>query len=420
MKSKFLSALLAGVIAICLWAYVITVERPESENVFYNVPVVMEGQTVLQERGMMITSDTNQTVTLKLSGKRSDLNKLKSSDIAAVVDLSRIMEAGDKKVMYDVSIPGDSSIEVVSRQPDAVSLTVTEWAVKEIPVELAYEGRIPEGYYVDRQSASVEFATVTVTGPKAIINQIEQAKITLNLDNRIETISESLRYALCDAEGNPIEDVSSITTDRGEIRVTVTIQQLKELKLVYTVQEGGGLTAEDVKVTADYETVTVAGSTAALLGLEEINVGTVDLSEMAESGELVFPIKLPEGVSNQSGFTVVRLNVELPELETKTFRISQFRLDNIPEGLTAQIYTQLLDVTIRGRGPVLERLKPEQITAVADLSGEVAGLFSATVSFEFAGYDNMENLGAVENKYSIKGKLSEPVQEAAANTAPAG
>jgi hypothetical protein len=32
----------------------------------------------------------------------------------------------------------------------------------------------------------------------------------------------------------------------------------------------------------------------------------------------------------------------------------------------------------------------------------------------------MENLGAVENKYSIKGKLSEPVQEAAANTAPAG
>ena len=211
MKSKLLTALLAGVIAICLWAYVITVERPESENVFYNVPVVMEGETVLQDRGMMITSDTNLTVTLKLSGKRSDLNNLKSSDIAAVVDLSRIMEAGDKKVIYDVSIPGDSSIEVVSRQPDTVSLTVTEWAVKEIPVELTYEGRVPDGYYVDRPSASVEFETVTVTGPKAIINQIEKAKITLNLDNRIETISESLRYALCDAEGNMTPSGASST-----------------------------------------------------------------------------------------------------------------------------------------------------------------------------------------------------------------
>lgn len=407
MKSKFLTALLAGLIAICLWAYVITVERPESENVFYNVPVVLDGETVLQDRGMMITSNTDLTVTLKLSGKRSDLNNLKSSDIAAVVDLSRITEAGDKKVYYDVSIPGDSTIEVVSRQPDTLSLTVTEWAFKEIPVELTYEGRVPEGYYVDRQSAALEYEKVTVTGPKEIINQIEQAKITLNLENRIETIAESLRYALCDAEGNPIEDVSSVTTDRGEIKVTVSIQQLKEVRLIYDVVDGGGLTASDVNVTADYETVTVAGSTAALLGLDEINLGTVDLGELTESTELVMPIKLPEGVSNQSGFTVVHIQVALPELETRTYSVSQFRTVNVPQGLTAQIFTQFLEVKIRGRGPILDRIKPEHITAVVDLSGEVAGMFSLPVEFEITGFGAVDNVGAVE-KYSVKGKLSEP------------
>lgn len=359
---------------------------------------------------MMITSDTDMTVTLKLSGKRTDLNKLKSSDIAAVVDLSRITEAGEKKVSYSVSIPGDSNIDVVGRQPDSLSLTVMEWAAKEIPIELAYESRVPEGYYVDRQSASLEYETVTVTGPKAIINQVEKAKITLNLENRIETISESLRYALCDTEGNPVEDVSSVTTDRGEIRVTVSIQQLKELKLVYTVLDGGGLTAEDVKVTEDYNTVTVAGSTAALLGLEEINLGTVDLSEIPESTELVMPIKLPEGVSNQSGFTVVHLKVELPELETRTYSVSKFRTDNVPQGLAAQIYTQVLEVKIRGRGPVLDRIKPEYITAVVDLTGEAAGMFSLPVEFEIEGFGTVDNVGAIE-KYSVKGKLSEALPE---------
>jgi len=272
---------------------------------------------------------------------------------------------------------------------------------------LSYEGRVPEGYYVDRQSASVEHETVNVTGPKEIISQIEQAKITLNLDNRIETIAENLRYALCDAEGNPIEDVSTVTTDRGEIRVTVSIQQLKEVKLVYTVIDGGGLTAEDVKVTADYDTVTVAGSTAALLGLDEINLGTVDLGELTESTELMMAIKLPEGVSNQSGFTVVRLQVELPELETRTYSISQFRADNVPQGLTAQIYTQLLEVKIRGRGPILDRIKPEHITAVVDLSGEEVGMFSLPVEFEIEGFGTVDNVGAVE-KYSVKGKLFDP------------
>lgn len=417
MKNKFLTALLAALIAICLWAYVITVERPESENTFYNVPVVLDGETVLQDRGMMITSDTQLSVTLKLAGKRSELNKLKSSDIAAVVDLSRITEAGDRKLSYAVSIPGDSPIEVVSRQPDTVSLTVTEWATKEIPVELAYESRVPEGYYVDKQSASLEHEAVTVTGPKDIIGKIELAKITLNLENRIETVSESLRYALCDAEGNPIEDVSSVTTDHGEVRVTVSIQQLKEVKLTYNVVDGGGLTAEDVKVTADYETVTVAGSTAALLGLDEINLGSVDLGALTESTELVMAIKLPEGVSNQSGYTVVRLQVELPELETRTYTVSKFRTDNVPQGLTAQIYTQVLEVKIRGRGPILNRLKPEHITAVVDLAGEAVGSFSLSVEFEIEGFGEVENIGAVE-KYSVTGKLSENLPEPAAVTQP--
>lgn len=417
MKSKFLTALLAGLIAVCLWAYVITAERPESENTFYNVPVVLDGEAVLQDRGMMITSDADMTVTLKLSGKRSDLNKLKSSDIAAVVDLSRITEAGQKKVHYDVSIPGDSTIEVVSRQPDTLTLTVMEWATKEIPVELVYDGRVSEGYYVDKQSASLDYEAVTVTGPKEIINQIEKAKITLNLENRIETISEELRYALCDAEGNPIEDVSSVTTDHGEIRVTVSIQQLKEVRMTYSVVAGGGLTAEDVRVTADYETVTVAGSTAALVGLDEINLGTVDLGQLTESTELVMAIKLPEGVSNQSGYTVVRLQVELPELETRTYSVSKFRTVNVPQGLTAQIYTQLLEVKIRGRGPVLDRLKSEHITAVVDLSGEEAGMFSLPVEFELEGFGTVENIGAIE-KYSVTGKLAEPTPEPAAANGP--
>lgn len=410
MKNKILTALLATVIAFALWAYVITVERPESEDDFHNVPVVLEEQAVLQDRGLMITSDTEMTVSLRLSGKRSDLANLKSSDIAAVVDLSRIQEAGEKHISYKVSIPGDASIDVISRKPDTVSLTVTEWASKEIPVELEYTGRVPEGYYVDKQSATLEYETVTITGPKDIVNQIAKAKITLNLEDRVETIAETLRYALCDEEGNPIEDVSAVKTDRNEIRVTVSIQQLKEVQLVYTVVDGGGLTAEDVTVTADYETVTVAGSTAALQGLEEINLGNVDLGELTESTELVMAIKLPEGVSNQSGFTVVRLDVQLPELETRTYSISQFRTDNIPEGYTAQVYTKFLDVKIRGRGPVLDRLKPEHITAVVNLADEEVGVFSLAVEFEFQDFDLVEQIGAVD-KYSITGLISETEQE---------
>ena len=112
-----------------------------------------------------------------------------------------------------------------------------------------------------------------------------------------------------------------------------------------------------------------------------------------------------------------QLQVELPELETRTYSINKFRADNVPQGMTAQIYTQLLEVKLRGRGPILDRIKPEHITAVVDLTGEAAGMFSLPVEFEIEGFGTVDNVGAVE-KYSVKGKLSEPLPESAAVTEP--
>lgn len=407
MKNKIITILLSAVLAIGLWAYVITVERPESENTFYNVPVVLEGEDVLKERGMMITAQTQSTVTLKLSGNRKELNQLKSSDIAAVVDLSRITEAGDRQLSYSVSIPGDANLEVTARQPESISLTITEWATKEIPVSLSFTGGVPEGYYVDKQSANLDRTTINVTGPERIITKIEKAVITVDLEGCSETIVEDLRYALCDKDGNPIEDVSSVTTDCGEIRTTVSIQKLKELKLTYQILDGGGLKASEVTVAADYESITVAGSAAALETLEEITLGTVDLGTLTESTQLIFPIKLPEGVSNQSGITEVRLEVELPEMEIREYTLTNIRLTNTPEGWTAQSLAQVLPVKIRGRGPVLDRITPEVLTAVVDLTGAEPGTSTYEAQILIEGFGEADNVGAVE-KYSVLVRVEDP------------
>lgn len=407
MKSKLLTALLSIAIAFGLWVYVITVEHTEIEETFYNVPVVLDGESILADRGLMITSDTDLAVTLKLSGNRSALNNLRSSDIAALVDLSRIYEAGEKNLSYDVSVPGDNStIEVVSRNPDTITLTVVEWATKEIPVELAYTGRVQEGYSVDKQNAKLEYETVTVTGPKDIINQIGMAKITLDLTGRSETIADSFRYSLCDVAGDPIEDVSTVTTDRGEIRVTVTIQKVKDVHLTYTVSNGGGLTAEDISVSLEFDTITVAGSNAALANLEEISLGVIDLSVITESQQLVMPIKLPEGVTNQSGITEVKVDVTLPELETRIYNVTNFRMENVPQGMTVQIVTRMLSVKVRGMAPVLDKLTASDIIAVVDFTGAEPGAFSFAATIEIDGFDTV---GAVDS-YTVNANVMEQKQ----------
>ena len=97
MKSKVTSVLLSLVIAFGLWLYVVTNVSQEADYTIYNVPVVMEGETVLTERNLMITSVSADDVDLTLSGNRSDLAKVNSSNMILKVNLTEIYEPQEKK-----------------------------------------------------------------------------------------------------------------------------------------------------------------------------------------------------------------------------------------------------------------------------------------------------------------------------------
>ena len=42
MKNKLLTILLSVAIAVGMWVYVITVEQPESEETYYDIPVILQ------------------------------------------------------------------------------------------------------------------------------------------------------------------------------------------------------------------------------------------------------------------------------------------------------------------------------------------------------------------------------------------
>ena len=169
MKNKILTILLSVAIAFGLWLYVITYEYTQIEYTFYNVEVQLLGESTLNDRGLMIASESERTVDLTISGKRSDISKLKSSDITVLVDLSAIHEAGQRTLSYDVSFPGDvqnSALEIVRRSPESVQLTIADWESKEIPVNPEVLGTPADGFIVDEDSITVSHKTVNISGPR--------------------------------------------------------------------------------------------------------------------------------------------------------------------------------------------------------------------------------------------------------------
>lgn len=387
MKSKVLSILLSIAIAFGLWLYVITNVSPGSEETYYDIPVILDGETVLNERGLMITDISSRSVNLTLSGNRSDLAKVNRANITVKANLSAIYEPGTRlQLSYTVSFPGDlpsNAFVVQSRNPGSLYITVERRVTKEVPVETVWNGSVPEGFIADKESGTLDYTSVAVTGPESVIEKIEKAIVSVDLTEQRESISQSFLYTLCDGENNPV-DAELVTTNVEEIHLEARIQKLKDVNLVCEVIAGGGATADNVTVTLNTTTIRVSGSEAVIDALDDnLVVGTIDLKDVPRSTKLSFDVKLPEGITNRSNVQTVEADVQFRGLTTMDFVIETIQSANIPEGMTVDFITEKLTVTVRGPVDVMSQLKAEDITATVDFSNAEAGTATFRPQFTF-------------------------------------
>ena len=410
-RSKFNSLLLSFAIAFGLWLYVVTNVSVEADTTIHDIPVQFVGETALEERGLMLTSGTDATVDLRLQGERSNLYKLSASTISIVVDLTRIYDPGTYEVGYDIIYPGDvpsNAFTEQSKLPDAITITVEEWDSKEVPVNVVYDGFVPEDYLDDRDNALLDFEAIGINGPASVVEQIARAEIYVNMDGRTESISESFQYTLCDIDGNPV-DAALITAETAQVRLDLTIQRFKELPVVYELVEGGGATASNVEITLDTPTIRVSGGSAILEELEEINLGTIDLATIPDDETKAFPVKLPEGVINLTGVDEVNVTIAFHGLKTREFIVQNIRVIGVPAGMEYELVTKRLTVVVRGPESQISQMTAEDLVVTADISGKTPGalILNASVTTTDPAYEDVGALGTI----SVSVKLIEPAEE---------
>ena len=377
MKNKLLSLILSLVIAFGLWGYVITVDNPEFEKVYYNIPVYFQNEAALTSRGLMITSDSAPKITLRLKGNRSDLNNLNESNINIIADLSRIYDTGTLSLGYSISYPGnvpESAITVMDKSMEYISLTVERRVEKQVEVVPIYEGTVPEGYLSDKANAVLDYETITVAGPASILNQIDHAQIYVNIDGRTSTLDDVFAYTLCDRGGKAVQvnNVELVTAQPGEVNLMLPIQQVKEVQLALNVIYGGGVTAENSQILIDPATILVSGSEESLADLgDTVIIGEVDLSKLNIEMNQTFDIILPAGVTNRTMVGLehkANVTISFPDLKTATYTVTNIVPANVPAGCKFELVTKQFSITLRGPKALIDALDATQIVATVDAS----------------------------------------------------
>lgn len=384
-NSKPFYIIFSIIASIALWSYVTYVENPDIAVTVSGIQVELNGKDALAENGLIVTNVNANTVSMRFSGSRKIVTKLDNTNVTVSVDLSSIVSSastsngtGVFQLSYKINYPttiNSSSITASDASYDYITITVEKVEEKSIPVKGTYTGDVAEGYQADTMEFDPD--TITVSGPESVVDQVAYAWVNVERDNLSETLQEEMNVVLMDADGKEIKS-DYLTLSQSAVLVTLPIVTVKDVALTVTFIDGNSVTAADVSYTVSPETITISGDPEVMKDLNQINLGTIDLKDFAQSTTKTFSIPIPNNVTNVTGKTTATVTVNINGLDTTKLTATNIQVKNVPTGYTADIVTASMDVTIRGTTDAISQVTASNIRIVADLSeiGNSIGTFS--------------------------------------------
>ncbi len=330
----FLGSVLA---AFLIWIYAIGYDDTIFERKFAGVEVTIQGEeTLALAKGFTLAEEQNfSSITVVAKGKSSELNQLDASDFRAVVDVSNVQNSGWQTLNIVVYSP--NGIEVASKSSSTVDVYVDEFTQKNQPLSVAVD--TGDDYVMGEGVTFVEAVanplSITVSGPRSVIDSIDGAYVNFDLNNKIidNHISGYGAIELRDKNGKTIKNpYIKLSGTTAYVEITVTKQKTVPVKVLFT---GGRYTASDLGVDLSVKSIKISGKPESLASIDEI-VLEIDETTVSGTADFEFPIStlLPPGVSNESGISKITATVILPELTVRNYYVGveSITVENLPEG----------------------------------------------------------------------------------------
>lgn len=402
--NKIFRMIISLLASLLIWIYVTGTQEEVIFKDLYNISVVFSGADAMKEsKGFVVTDVDTESVSVRISGTRQNIGKLDSSDLKAVINLSKVTKIGNNLFRYDIEYPDgvdDSAVTVESYSPENIQFTVAKLTTKTVPVKGMFLGSAAEGFVAEKPTFEPE--TVTLTGPDSQLANIEYVWVTLGGDDVSSTKTADVPFVYMGASGNQL-DYDDITADYDTVTMTLPIKMKKEVPLIVNLVDGAGATVNNSVVTINPSTITILGDAAIVNGINKIVLATVDLSSFSATLDETYPIVLDNEVENVTGKAEAKVKIEIIGLQTKKFTITNLSCVNVPAGYTAEMLTESREVTIRATEDVLSRITSDNLRAVADMTGySSTGEVSVPVKIKIDGYSDAGAIGEYKVNVNIE------------------
>ncbi|MGI6031436.1 MAG: YbbR-like domain-containing protein [Eubacteriales bacterium] len=364
-KRDYLMMLVSFIIAIGLWGIAMNEENPDVTSYRPNVPVeLVETGYGPSNVGLEVLEGQDQTVRVALTGKWRYLSGGYKGPLEAKVDLTGITEAGTYELPVEVDL-GETTTIKARTEPATVSVTLDWMETVTLPVKVEVVGTSQQNLVLSQISASP--GTISVTGPKSQLENLSHLSVVVDVSSVSDDAVLTLPVSLINKSGEIVEN-PHITLEQTNVRVTIPVHKSKSVTVqaptTGSLPEGYWL--KEIKVAPS--SVLIVGSEEVLAGIDSIECVAVDLSNIRQDTTVERALRLPDGVQCLSEDTICDVTVVVEAGEEKTLEVKNLETIGVPDGYTAQVTTQALQIQLYGPPSQLDEISAEDVRAQVDLS----------------------------------------------------
>ena len=376
LRNDTINLVIALLIAIGLWVYVLGEVNPTRDSTIRNVPIVFLNEATLEEEELILLSSSDIAINVTISGKRSDTGNIKESDIKVYADLEGCTE-GEHTIRLRVDVPDSVELKEVSKE--TITVEIDQLVTENKPVSASLTGETNDDNEPNIVQVSDE--EVAVTGAKTLVDSI--VKLNAPLDtSRVGTDLKAFNVSLIpvDKDGNTVENVS---LERESVSITAVLLSKKTVNLeVPIIGENAG--GADRTVTVP-RTITIKGTDTELSEITSITAETINVSNVYEDTSIPIVPVLPDNIELAANSQSLTAEVTVKGMENITLEYSadDVEIAGAPEDMMVTISDVTIQLVVTGRESVISQLSKNDFRLSIDISDLAEGTHKVELQCQY-------------------------------------
>ena len=369
--------LLSIIFAFLIWLIVVNYEDPMTTRVIADISVEKVNEEAITSEMKAIEYREGETISVRVRGKRSVVDRMTSQDIYAFADLEKKSITG----AIDIQIEVADGVTVLDKMPSVMMVDLENIITVQKEIQYYMEGEPNENYvYLD---PVISPNNIEIQGPESKIGLIKSVLVPVNIEGVVRDVTLYSTPQIIDDNNNIIRGLNKSIT---QVQIQVPIDKVKSIDVLTNLR---GLAAEGyevVDVTLSQNQLRVRGDEADINGINNIVISNINVSGLTETTTVEVDLTdlLPPGVFVHNDIQTVEVVVHVEPILEKTVEINSgdITLRRLPEDMQfAYIEETSYTISFRGLQSQLDDVTIERIAPNINVENLEEGIHEIELNF---------------------------------------